>query len=941
MSRDSEPMAKNQLLEAGEISDHKLQEAMGRLMSHQVDRGELFFQSNRSESWALEEGIVKDAGFSVSRGMGTRAISGEKSGFAYADDIHLQSLEQTTSAARAIAGQGGDSSTQLVVDRELPTFYEPLDPINSVSYEQKVSLLSRIDEYTRNLDPRVKEVTVQISASHETMFVYGSDGVSHGDVRPMVRFGVSVMAEQDGRREQGTSGGGGRHDLRWLFEDGNAESFAREAVRQALINLDAVDAPAGPMTVVLGPGWPGVLLHEAVGHGLEGDFNRKGTSAFSNRIGDRVASPLCTVVDDATLPNRRGSLSMDDEGTPGQRTVLIEDGVLRGYMQDKLNASLMGTTSTGNGRRESYAHQPMPRMTNTFMLAGDSDPEEIIQSVDQGIYAVSFGGGQVDITSGQFVFSATEAYLIENGKKTAPIRGATLIGNGPEVMTRVSMVGNDMKLDQGIGVCGKDGQGVPVGVGQPTLKVDEITVGGHVHMTQREQQEVSKRSTQHEAHTKQDEESLKNFVAQILEEAKKQGATAAEVSAGDDVGLSVQARSRDLETVEFSRDRGFGITVYLDHQKGSTSTTDISPESIEESVRAAVNIARHTEPDPHNGLADPDRLATVFPDLDLYHPRPMDFEEAKEIALEAESTALDWDTRIVNSNGARVHSTSSCGAYGNSLGFLQASRGSRYSVMADVIAKDDSGMQTDYWYSTSRKSNDLESPKNVGETAAKRTLMKLNPRPIPTGAYPVLFDAPIAGGLFSHLISALGGRAQYLKSSFLLDSLGKAVATDKLTLRECPHLDSGLGSRNYDSEGVATYEKCFVERGIVQSYCLSSYSGRHLNLPTTANASGVTNLLVESEIQGIEEIMQQMGTGLIVKSLMGQGVNLVTGDYSRGASGYWIENGEFAHAVDELTIAGKLQEMFMNMVAFGDDIDLRHNIRTGSVLVESMTVAAN
>ena len=478
MSRETALTARNSLLEAGEISDAKLEDLMGRLMSHQVDRGELFFQSNRNESWALERGLVKDAGFSLSRGVGVRAVSGEKSGFAYADDIRVKALEQSTNAARSIATRGGDKAAVRVKDQNIPDVYVEVDPISSVSREDKVALLSRIDTFARNLDPRVKEVNVQVSANHETTYIYSSDGVSHGDIRPLVRFDVMVIAEQDGRRERGACGGGGRHDLRWLFEDESAESFAREAVRQALTNLEAIDAPAGSMPVVLGPGWPGVLLHEAVGHGLEGDFNRKGTSAYSGRVGELVASPLCTIVDDATIPDRRGSLTIDDEGTPGQRTVLIENGVLKGYMHDKLNASLMGVASTGNGRRESYAHQPMPRMTNTFMLAGANDPEEIIESVDHGVYAVAFSGGQVEITSGQFVFAAIEAYLIENGKRTAPIRGATLIGNGPDIMTRVSMVGNDLELDRGVGVCGKDGQGVPVGVGQPTLKVDEITVGG-------------------------------------------------------------------------------------------------------------------------------------------------------------------------------------------------------------------------------------------------------------------------------------------------------------------------------------------------------------------------------------------------------------------------------------------------------------------------------
>lgn len=444
-----------------------------------------------------------------------------------------------------------------------------------------------------------------------------------------------------------------------------------------------------------------------------------------------------------------------------------------------------------------------------------------------------------------------------------------------------------------------------------------------------------------EPHTKHDEEVLKGFVERILDEAKRQGATAAEVAAGDDIGLSVVVRSGDLETVEFARDRGFGITVYLDNKKGNSSTTDISDDSIRESVEAAVSIARYTEPDPYGGLADPDRLATEFPDLELYHPRSMDVDEAKESALIVESSAESVDSRIFKCDSSRVGAVSACVAYGNSLGFLHAERGSRYTMYADVIAKNDDAMQRDYWYSTSRNAAELDSPSSVGRTAANRALMKLDPRPIPTGEYPVLFDRGVASGLIGHLISGLGGRAQYLKSSYLLDSLDKQVTTDALTLRELPHLKGALGSRSYDSEGVATTEKTFVEQGIVRNYVLSSYSGRHLNMPTTGNASGVCNLTVEASFRPVEDILKQMGTGLLVQSLMGQGVNTVTGDYSRGAAGYWIVDGEFAHAVDEITIAGKLDDMFMHMVGFGDDIDLRHSIRTGSLLVESMTVAAN
>ena len=475
--------AQRDLWEAGEIGETDVSRLIGRLMHRQVDAGELFFQQRRSESWMLEDGIVKDGAFSVDRGVGVRAVSGEKTGFAYADDIVLPALGMAADAARTIARSGGDGSIQAYRRPDVPTRYADTDPLESFTEHEKVALLSRVDAFARGLDPRVKQVTARLAANIETNLVVGSDGTFAGDIRPLVRFDVSVIVERDGRRERGFAGGGGRHDFSWILSgdaDEEARKYAREAVRQALTNLDAVDAPAGSMPVVLAPGWAGILLHEAVGHGLEGDFNRKGTSAYAGRIGERVASELCTVIDDATMKERRGSLTLDDEGTPGQRTVLIENGVLRGYMQDKLNARLMNTDPTGNGRRESYACLPMPRMTNTLLLAGGSDPEEIMASVDDGVYAVSFGGGQVDITSGRFVFSATEAYRIENGRVTVPVRGMSLVGSGPEVMTRVSMVGNDLALDEGVGTCGKEGQSVPVGVGQPTLKIDEITVGGTV-----------------------------------------------------------------------------------------------------------------------------------------------------------------------------------------------------------------------------------------------------------------------------------------------------------------------------------------------------------------------------------------------------------------------------------------------------------------------------
>ena len=469
--------ARRALWDPGELSEGVVSGQLARLTGTDIDTGELFFQLCRDESWTLEDGTVKGGSFNVDRGVGVRAISGEKTGFAYADDIGPLALGRATDAARSIARTGHGNAPALTRARS-PARYADVDPLTAAAEGDKVALLSRIDTFARSLDPRVSEVTVRISMSRETNLVVATDGTFSGDARPLSRFDVSVIAEQDGRRERGFGGGGGRFDTGWLLHSDAAEGYAKEAVRMALLNLDAVDAPAGTFPVVLGPGWPGVLLHEAVGHGLEGDFNRKGTSAFAGRLGEKVASQLCTVVDDATLPDRRGSLSVDDEGTPGQRTVLIENGILVGYLQDKHNARLMGVASTGNGRRQSFAHLPMPRMTNTFMLAGDSDPGEIIESVDKGVYAVSFGGGQVDITSGKFVFSATEAYLIDKGKVGSPIRGATLIGNGPEVMGQVSMVGNDLELDGGVGVCGKEGQTVPVGVGQPTLRIDGITVGG-------------------------------------------------------------------------------------------------------------------------------------------------------------------------------------------------------------------------------------------------------------------------------------------------------------------------------------------------------------------------------------------------------------------------------------------------------------------------------
>ena len=469
----------NQILEPTGLSIDNLNQYLDGLHGRQVDAGDLYFQTSQQESWVMDDGIIREGSFSIEKGVGIRAMSGEKTGFAYCDDLQSNAISQAVKNARAITRQGQDSSSQIVLGTaSSKALYTHKNPVDGRSADDKVELLKKLDVYTRGLDARIEQVIISLAGGIDHILVAATDNTLASDIRPLVRLNVTVLMNQKGRREQGSAGGGGRHSYDVFFDTDRAYEFARDAVRQAATNLEAVATPAGSMPVVLGPGWPGVLLHEAVGHGLEGDFNRKGTSAFSNRIGEQVASTLCTVVDDGSLEHRRGSLSVDDEGVPAQNTVLIENGVLKGYMQDKMNARLMGTQSTSNGRRESFAHLPMPRMTNTYMLAGESDPEEILSSVDKGIYAVNFGGGQVDITSGRFVFSLSEAYLIENGRIGAPLKGATLIGSGPEVMGKISMVGNDLALDQGVGVCGKEGQSVPVGVGQPSLKIEEITVGG-------------------------------------------------------------------------------------------------------------------------------------------------------------------------------------------------------------------------------------------------------------------------------------------------------------------------------------------------------------------------------------------------------------------------------------------------------------------------------
>ncbi|HDS7361717.1 metalloprotease TldD [Morganella morganii] len=472
----------NHLLTAHDLDEQDLFSVLTQLADRHIDYGDLYFQSSFHETWVLEDKIIKNGSYNIDQGVGIRAVSGEKTGFAYADQISLTALQQSASAARSIVREQGNGKVQSLHRVNNTALYAALDPLRAMPREEKIALLHRLDRVARAEDPRVQEVNASLTGVYEEVLVAATDGTLATDIRPLVRLSVSVLVEEDGKREHGGSGGGGRFGYEYFLgtEDGEirADHFAREAVRMALVNLSAVAAPAGLMPVVLGAGWPGVLLHEAVGHGLEGDFNRRGASVFSGKIGQQVTSSLCTIVDDGTIGDRRGSLAIDDEGVPGQYNVLIENGILKGYMQDKLNARLMGVDPTGNGRRESYAHLPMPRMTNTYMLAGETSPEEIIASVKNGLYAPNFGGGQVDITSGKFVFSTSEAYLIENGKITRPVKGATLIGSGIEAMQQVSMVGNDLKLDKGVGVCGKEGQSVPVGVGQPTLKLDSITVGG-------------------------------------------------------------------------------------------------------------------------------------------------------------------------------------------------------------------------------------------------------------------------------------------------------------------------------------------------------------------------------------------------------------------------------------------------------------------------------
>ncbi len=471
--------AQRLLLEPFGLNESHLSRALAEITAHRVDDADLYFQYTRNEGWSLEEGIVKTGSFSIDQGVGVRAVSGEKTAFAYSDDISEASLLDAARTVRSISAAGRSARTKTVARKVAASrsLYDGVDPISTLDSTAKVKLLEKVEKLARAKDPRVAQVMAGLASEYDVVMVARADGTLAADVRPLVRLSVTVIAEQNGRREMGSGGGGGRFGLAY-FDDAHINDYVNDAVNAALTNLESRPAPAGEMTVVLGPGWPGILLHEAIGHGLEGDFNRKGSSAFSGRIGQRVAAKGVTVLDDGTIADRRGSLNVDDEGNTSQKNVLIEDGILKGYIQDAMNARLMKVKPTGNGRRESYAHIPMPRMTNTYMLGGGREPAEIVASIKKGLYATNFGGGQVDITSGKFVFSASEAYWVENGKIQYPVKGATIVGNGPDALTRVTMIGNDMALDSGVGTCGKEGQSVPVGVGQPTLRIDGLTVGG-------------------------------------------------------------------------------------------------------------------------------------------------------------------------------------------------------------------------------------------------------------------------------------------------------------------------------------------------------------------------------------------------------------------------------------------------------------------------------
>jgi TldD protein len=627
------------------ITSDLMERVLGGNLIGKVDDADIYLEYRINEDLVLEEGAVKKASRHVSQGAGVRAQSGTRTGYAHTDEISIKNLEEAARQARAIADRSASSGNLALPGRGRPhDLYALAEPPIAAELARKLDLLRKIDAETRAADPRIKQVIASIASEEVIMLIATASGWTVGDIRPLTRLNVTAIAEDGAKREIGSYGGGGRVTFDFYLQEERWRRFAAEAARQAVLKLSAVDAPAGAMTVVFGPGWPGILLHEAIGHGLEGDFNRKGTSAFAGRMGQKVASELVTVVDDGTIANRRGSLNVDDEGTPTGRTVLIENGILTGYMQDRLNARLMGMKPTGNGRRESYAYAPMPRMTNTFMLAGQDDPQEILKSVKHGLYAVTFGGGQVDITNGKFVFSASEAYLVEDGRITAPVKGATLIGNGPEALTRVSRVGNDLKLDEGVGTCGKDGQSVPVGVGLPTIphrrhhrrRDRGMTPGAHRSQStfgpprgpwtgsrargaQRDEYVVAEparaylRPPSVQAGLEDPATMNTDLLVSVLKRAAQRGATAADGFLVEESHFSASVRMREIENINHSREQRLSLRVFAGRASAAASTSDLSRESLERVVDEATALAKITAEDPHAGLPDPATLISRVP----------------------------------------------------------------------------------------------------------------------------------------------------------------------------------------------------------------------------------------------------------------------------------------------------------------------------------------
>jgi TldD protein len=786
----------------------------------------------------------------------------------------------------------------------------------------KTAVLNEIDAHARRADPRIVQVMASVVAEHRNVLIAASDATLVADVQPLVRINVQVIAEdKEGRREIGYQGAGGRFDLARLLAPEGWKPIADEAVRLALVNLEAKPCPAGTMDVVLGPGWPGILLHEAIGHGLEGDFNRKKTSAFSGRIGERVAAGDVTVVDDGTLPERRGSLNVDDEGTATQRTVLIENGILRGYMQDRLNARLMGGSSTGNGRRESYAHLPMPRMTNTFMLAGQDEPEEIIRSVDRGLYAVTFGGGQVDITSGKFVFSASEAYRIEGGEITTPVRSATLIGNGPDVLLRVSRIGHDLALDRGVGSCGKDGQSVPVGDDR----------GRHGGMSG----------------------DFLETLRRVLARAGRAGAHAADAVLVESDSVETRVRGEEIDFVKQARERILGIRAFVKGPAGLrsaiTSTSDLASEALDRLADDTVALATATAEDPDAGLPE-ERFATELPDLALLDPsdREVALEEQIDQARRAERSARSIDPRITHSEGSETTSSFSRVTFGNTAGFLAEYESAAHSLSSMPIASENGAMQTDHWLSVARQRSALEAPEAVGRRAAERALARLGARRVPTCEVPVIFDGVTARSLLGNLASCLSGYAIYRSSSFLAGRLEEMIASELVSVVDDGRLPGGLGSRPFDGEGLPTRRKTVIERGRLETYLLDSYSRRKRGMSRTGKAArsaasaprvSATNLWMEPGTSSLDEMIAGTERGLLVTDLFGFGFNAVTGDFSRGATGAWIEKGEAIHPVEEITVAGNLGEMLTRIDAVGSELIWLGSVAAPALRVARMTVA--